>query len=808
MKVARCEARSAIVENTRVRRAVSGWFASSRPECARDVIGASELLSSCAMTRITFFQIATSCAAISRVSCLKSSSRCGWLFSVKGRLLRWKISASAPSDTVNRVSTPPATASRSTCGASSSSSPKRMPSILRPARNSCRAAMLPKTMWSFALVSTSASGVVCTTVSRRSSRWYRSRRSRRRLSPSELYSAVRSPISSGPVAVTLTLKSRSRRLPMPSATARRLRLQRSNMRFVSQAASGSVTSSAAPPARTGDSSQRSKAIVTAATAAAVAATTTAMRPASDRWARGLLAIRPPLLARDPPVELRIERGERQHAVLEQHLVECAHVELLPELRLRPLAHLVPLHAAERVRKHEPGKTADERHRFLRPLRRTQRHRLLQVLDRLLRRPASHLHAEVHDHHRRDRAHLAADVVAVRIVEADLVGEILGVGLPAFARAAEEQEARNRVIALAPVLREELDLQVMARQRLVQDHVLQRRAIEIRRDVAVVISRGPAAVVRRRQVLPARSGRLLEFRERLEHDLADRRRQYHLCDCGFGTLVGALGEVADFIGGGEALARIAADGVHQRLPVVHLVAEQLAPEADRGFTLALHLLLRDFEERHRIRVDGRRRKDQGAIARAPIGHAFDRSRLACMRQIGVPDEVAIARDRGPYGSLDDLFPLGGEGRRLVAGGSIHQRRLSRVLREHLVKLSQRRPRGRFRRRIAEALALLEVCDLPVDPRPELAPARQRLGARLVRPDRLDARNLRQRGLPAECRDAPQLVAAKRRRPVLLEGVIEELPGHPLRLRRERLRLDRRELGRHALHESVPARDVLG
>src|SRR5688572_14310890 len=324
MKVARCEARSAIVENTRVRRAVSGWFASSRPECARDVIGASELLSSCAMTRITFFQIATSCAAISRVSCLKSSSRCGWLFSVKGRLLRWKISASAPSDTVNRVSTPPATASRSTCGASSSSSPKRMPSILRPARNSCRAAMLPKTMWSFALVSTSASGVVCTTVSRRSSRWYRSRRSRRRLSPSELYSAVRSPISSGPVGVTLTLKSRSRRLPMPSATARRLWLQRLNMRPVNQKASGRVTRSAAAPARTGDSSQRSKRSVTAATTAAVAATTTAIRPASERRARGLLAMRPAIVpdraasavrGRAPRVDGRLE-AELLHAPVE------------------------------------------------------------------------------------------------------------------------------------------------------------------------------------------------------------------------------------------------------------------------------------------------------------------------------------------------------------------------------------------------------------------------------------------------------------------------------------------------------------
>jgi hypothetical protein len=62
MKVARCEARSSIVENTRISRSASGALASTWPECASEVIGARELLSSCAITRITFFQIATSCA--------------------------------------------------------------------------------------------------------------------------------------------------------------------------------------------------------------------------------------------------------------------------------------------------------------------------------------------------------------------------------------------------------------------------------------------------------------------------------------------------------------------------------------------------------------------------------------------------------------------------------------------------------------------------------------------------------------------------------------------------------------------------
>ena len=55
------------------------------PECASEEMGASELFSSCAITRITFFQVATSCELISRVSCLSSSSRCGWAFSRKRR---------------------------------------------------------------------------------------------------------------------------------------------------------------------------------------------------------------------------------------------------------------------------------------------------------------------------------------------------------------------------------------------------------------------------------------------------------------------------------------------------------------------------------------------------------------------------------------------------------------------------------------------------------------------------------------------------------------------------------------------------
>ena len=40
-----------------------------RPECASEEIGASELLSSCAITRMTFFHVSTSCRASSRVIC-------------------------------------------------------------------------------------------------------------------------------------------------------------------------------------------------------------------------------------------------------------------------------------------------------------------------------------------------------------------------------------------------------------------------------------------------------------------------------------------------------------------------------------------------------------------------------------------------------------------------------------------------------------------------------------------------------------------------------------------------------------------
>ena len=65
-----------------------------------------------------------------------------------------------------------------------------------PCGTAAGAAMLPKMITSSGLVSTSASGVVCTTVSSSSSRWCRSSRSRRSRSPSVLYSVVRSPISS------------------------------------------------------------------------------------------------------------------------------------------------------------------------------------------------------------------------------------------------------------------------------------------------------------------------------------------------------------------------------------------------------------------------------------------------------------------------------------------------------------------------------------------------------------------------------------------------------------------------------------
>ena len=59
------------------------------PECASEEIGASELFSSCAITRMTFFQVATSCELISRVSCLSSSSRWGAAFSRKLRCETW-----------------------------------------------------------------------------------------------------------------------------------------------------------------------------------------------------------------------------------------------------------------------------------------------------------------------------------------------------------------------------------------------------------------------------------------------------------------------------------------------------------------------------------------------------------------------------------------------------------------------------------------------------------------------------------------------------------------------------------------------
>jgi hypothetical protein len=50
-------------------RSVGTLDRSGGPECASEEIGASELLSSCAITRITFFHVSTSCRASSRVIC-------------------------------------------------------------------------------------------------------------------------------------------------------------------------------------------------------------------------------------------------------------------------------------------------------------------------------------------------------------------------------------------------------------------------------------------------------------------------------------------------------------------------------------------------------------------------------------------------------------------------------------------------------------------------------------------------------------------------------------------------------------------
>jgi hypothetical protein len=118
------------------------------------------------------------------------------------------------------------------------------------------------------------------------------------------------------------------------------------------------------------------------------------------------------------------------------------------------------------------------------------------------------------------------------------------------------------------------------------------------------------------------------------------------------------------------------------------------------------------------------------------------------EVPVAQEVAIARERRPDRAVDDDFPVCGESRRLVASRRVHQARLLRRLREHLLELPERRLRRRFRREVAEPLSFLEVRDLAVDPRPEIAPARERLRARSLRADRLDARDLRQPGLPAE------------------------------------------------------------
>ena len=168
---ARCDMRSSIAPNTRWSCAVSGCRARRWPDCASDAIGATELLISCAMTRITRFQIATSCALTSRVSCFSRRRRCGCPFNRNCRCETWNTSASSPMVAVKSRSRLSSSASRSEAGIGSSRGASARPSSLRPADSNCRAARLAYRIVPVALVRSNASGEAWITVSSSSSRW-------------------------------------------------------------------------------------------------------------------------------------------------------------------------------------------------------------------------------------------------------------------------------------------------------------------------------------------------------------------------------------------------------------------------------------------------------------------------------------------------------------------------------------------------------------------------------------------------------------------------------------------------------------
>jgi len=260
----------------------------------------------------------------------------------------------------------------------------------------------------------------------------------------------------------------------------------------------------------------------------------------------------------PALDLVIEQGKRDSSVAQHRVVEPAQMESRPERVLRPLtqAHDLALagHVGERLA--GPGDVTVD---FVAHVDARGRGAGVHEVDRLLTRPSQVVNAGVHDEptgtERREGQHPEPrDSTAV---QADLVGEALGIQAPALV------EGAQLGVDVAPVPRdvERLggrELQVVPRHRFVERERLVLVAVAlarigrqqaVRAGAAAIDGRGP--VVRHRGVVRIDRVDLLD-------DAGGNVVVLEVgVTCRLSAVEGVPGDRDDFLAGVEAQRRVVA-----------------------------------------------------------------------------------------------------------------------------------------------------------------------------------------------------------------------------------------------------------
>src|SRR5882757_660048 len=187
-------------------------------------------------------------------------------------------------------------------------------------------------------------------------------------------------------------------------------------------------------------------------------------------------------------------------------------------------------------------------------------------------------------------------------------------------------------SLASMLRQELDLQMMSRQGLMQDDVLQRGPIEISNHIAVVVSGWSATVVGCGQVLPAWRRCLLEVWKGFELHWAHGRCQHHFVGRCIRTVVGALREVTNFLRRRKLILRISEYQPGERVPVRRASAINPPAEGNGLSTFTLNLLSRKLVQRNRVLIESNRPENQASVTVPALRVAFNRRARASTREV--------------------------------------------------------------------------------------------------------------------------------------------------------------------------------